>query len=328
MPPRSLAVILNPAAGNRRAGRARARLREALQESGARFEIVQTERPDHAAALARSAAASFDAVVAAGGDGTLQEVATGLLGDEHGAALGVIPLGTGNDFARLLGVPKTPAAAVRALLGAEVVPVDAGLVRWRDADGPHRREAVFVNAVGVGFDALAAAEAARFKWFRGRSGYAAAVLKALRIWPQPEIEVRRVGAAVASAPTPEPAVPGEVLYQGRFFLVGVGNGVSVGGGFRLTPEARYDDGLLDLCLVAAPLSVPRIAQLLPRAIVGHHLGQPEVTSGRVRGLALQIAEGVPIHVDGEVLTRSAVEVMVEVVPGAFRMLRPVGGAPS
>ena len=116
--------------------------------------------------------------------------------------------------------------------------------------------------------------------------------------------------------------PPGLLYRGPFFLAAVSNGVSVGGGFRLTPEARVDDGLLDVCLVAGPLSLARILVLLPKAIRGRHLNEPEVTMDRVDALALRLSAGVPIHVDGEVLTRSAVEVEIGVRPGAFRMLRP------
>ncbi|MEP0546166.1 MAG: diacylglycerol kinase family protein [Rhodothermales bacterium] len=319
MPFRSVAVILNPAAGNRRAGRARAQLREALEASGVPFEIIATERPNHAATLARRAATQFDAVIAGGGDGTVQEVATGLLGNAHATPFGVLPLGTGNDFAHQLGVPKRPSDAVRALLAADVVPVDAGIVRWRDAgDVHHIHEAVFVNAVGIGFDALVAAEAAQFKVFRGISGYVMAVAKALRIWQQPDVEVRRREPVAAGEPQPTAEPP---MYAGPFFLAAVSNGTSVGGGFRLTPDARIDDGLLDLCLVSGPLSLARISRLLPKAIAGRHLHEPEVRMDRLEALTLRLSAGVPIHVDGEVLTRSAVEVEVEVQPAAFRMLR-------
>jgi YegS/Rv2252/BmrU family lipid kinase len=317
MPLRSVAVILNPTAGNRRAGRARLQLQQALEASGVAFEIFTTERPNHASTLARRAAARFDAVLAGGGDGTVQEVATGLL-DAGETPLGILPLGTGNDFAKLLGVPKRPADAIPALLDAEVIPVDAGAVQWRDATAPQRvHEAIFINAVGVGFDALVAAEVDRLKLFRGISGYVAGVWKALRLWEQPEAEVRR--AFVPAGVEEDEEAP---LYQGPFFLAAVSNGVSVGGGFRLTPNARIDDGLLDLCLVEGPLSFARIVTLLPKAVAGRHLGEPEVTVERVERLALRLSAGVPIHVDGEVLTRSAVDVEVEVRPGAFRMLRP------
>lgn len=313
---RSVAVILNPAAGNRRAGRAHRQMRKALDAAGVPFEIFQTERPNHASTLARRAAARFDAVFAAGGDGTVQEVASGLL-DADDTVLGIVPLGTGNDLAKLLGVPKRPGDAIRALLDAEVAPIDAGIVRWRDDGAPERvHEAVFVNAVGVGFDALVAAEADRLKLVRGISGYVAAVWKALRVWEQPEVEVRRAPVAAGIEEAPEP------IYRGPFFLAAVSNGVSVGGGFRLTPEARVDDGLLDLCLVAGPLSLARILVLLPKAIRGRHLREPEVTMDRVEALALRLSAGVPIHVDGEVLTRSAVEVDIAVQPGTFRVLRP------
>jgi len=291
-------------------------MRKALDAAGVPFEIFQTERPNHASTLARRAAGRFDVVIAAGGDGTVQEVASGLL-DAEDAVLGIVPLGTGNDLAKLLGVPKRPADAIRALLDAERAPIDAGTVRWRDDGAPDRvHEAVFVNAVGVGFDALVAAEADRLKLVRGISGYVAAVWKALRVWKQPEVEVRRAQVAAGIEEAPEP------IYRGPFFLAAASNGVSVGGGFRLTPEARIDDGLLDLCLVAGPLSLARILVLLPKAIRGRHLNEPEVTMDRVEAIALRLSAGVPIHVDGEVLTRSAVEVDITVQPGAFQVLRP------
>lgn len=285
----------------------------ALEAAGVPFEVLLTERPNHASTLARRAAGRFDAVIAAGGDGTLQEVAAGLFGDTSGTVLGVIPLGTGNDFARHLNVPRRPEAAVPSLLSADEVPVDGGIVRWREVSDTHQHEAVFINAVGVGFDALVAAEAARTKWVRGVTGYVVAVLRTLRLWTQPTIEARSIVA--------EGEAWGEV-YRGPFFLAAVSNGTAVGGGFQLTPNARIDDALLDLCLVAGPLSLPRILYLMPKAIRGRHLDEPEVHMGRVQQVSLSINAGVPIHVDGEILTRSAVEVNVAVQPGAFRMLRP------
>ena len=282
------------------------------------FEIIATERPNHAATLARRAATRFDAVIAGGGDGTVQEVATGLLGLD--TPFGVLPLGTGNDFAHQLGVPKRPAEAVGALLEADIVPVDAGIAQWRNEGHDHHlHEAVFVNAVGIGFDALVAAEAAQFKVFRGISGYVMAVGKALRTWKQPDVDVRRLREPVAAGEAESDAEPS--MYAGPFFLAAVSNGTTVGGGFRLTPDARIDDGLLDLCLVSGPLSLLRIARLLPKAIAGRHLNEPEVRMDRVERLSLRLSAGVPIHLDGEVLTRTAIKVDVTVQPGAFQMLR-------
>lgn len=326
--PTTFAVILNPAAGNRRAGRQRSRLRKALAAEHARFEIIETERPQHAARLARRAAERFDVVVAAGGDGTLQEVATGLLTSQGEAVLGILPLGTGNDFAELLGMPRQPAAAVHALLHAEPVPVDVGIVRWRTLDAPARwHEAAFVNAVGVGFDAQAAYEAVRYKRLRGKAAYAAAIVKVLRSWAQPEVEIERVGTAATVLPdgqTAPLAEPGRILHRGPLFLCCASNGRSVGGGFRLTPHAEIDDGRLDLCAVGA-LPLRRVVQLLPKVFSGGHLGAPEVTSERLDGVMIRSEVGLPIHVDGEVLTREAVEVSVGLRPQALRMLRPGTG---
>ncbi|MDX1530842.1 MAG: diacylglycerol kinase family lipid kinase [Rhodothermales bacterium] len=324
-PSRTFAVVLNPAAGNRRAGRQRERLQRALDAAGVPYELLPTVRPQHAAELARRAAAAFDVVVAAGGDGTLQEVATGLFGQEERATLGVLPLGTGNDFAELLGIPKQPEAALRALLRAEPVPVDGGVVRWRTArTGGLWNEAVFVNAVGIGFDAEVAFRAQRKKRLRGKLAYAAAIGGVLRSWPTPEVEVRRVGEAVAVTPSGATAPLDDgsgPVYRGPLFLCCAANGRSVGGGFRLTPHAEVDDGRLDLCCVGA-LPLKRILMLLPKVFRGAHLGAPEVISERLGGVTLTASSGLPIHLDGEIVTREAVEVEVAVQPAAFRVLRP------
>ncbi len=320
---RSLAVLLNPTAGSLRAGRERARLRAALDASGARFELLATERPRHASALAREVAEDFDAVIAAGGDGTLQEVATGLFGleDDEGrprAALGVIPLGTGNDFAELIRMPRRPEAAVRALLTARPVRVDGGAVRWREGADRRWHEGVFLNAVGVGLDALAAALAGGFKRFRGKSAYLAGILRALREWPRPEVAIERLSTDGAAEP----------LHRGRLFLAAVGNGRAVGGGFRLTPEALLTDGLLDLCFVE-DVRHRRLPVLIPQVIRGRHLGASEVRSERLPGLRLCAAEhGLPVHLDGEVLTRAASEVEVRIAPGAFCVLCPDPSVPA
>lgn len=327
---RSYAVLLNPAAANRRAGRERARLRHLLARTGAPFELLQTRAPGHATELAREASASFDVVVAAGGDGTLQEVAAGLAGARPGVALGLLPLGTGNDFARMLGIPRVPERAVEALLASEPVVMDAGLARWREAEGGPWREGLFANAIGIGFDAYVAGRARGFKRLRGQGAYLAAVLSSLSAWAQPEVRIELDAGAEALAPdgTLGPLPEDGPFYRGPLFLASVNNGPSVGGGFRLTPHARADDGRLDLCLVAGPLSVARTLRLLPRAMRGRHLAEPEVASARLAALRLRAEAGLPIHADGEIFTRGALEVVVEVRPGALLVLRPAGGAPA
>jgi diacylglycerol kinase (ATP) len=323
---RRYAVILNPAAGNSRAGKIRARLRAALEASGASFELIPTEGPRHAARLAAELGGGFDAVVAAGGDGTSQEVATGLYRAASRVPLGVLPLGTGNDFGDLIRMPHRCEDAVAALLAAEAQPIDVGHVRWREqADGPWH-EGLFLNAVGIGFDAMVATEAARFKHFRGKSAYFAGIVSALKRWPRPTVRVERLSPSLRILPggATEPAASGELLHEGKLFLAAVGNGRTVGGGFRITPHARPDDGLLDLCFVDDVRHL-RLPILIPQVMRGRHLGAPEVVSERLTGLRIVSPDyGLPLHFDGEVLTSSAVEVEVHVLPGAVQVLCPAG----
>jgi len=322
--PRSLAVILNPTAGNQRAGRARAGLLQALEASGTHFEIIPTERPRHATQIAEEVAGEYDAVVAAGGDGTLQEILTGVYRANNGGVLGVVPLGTGNDFGDLIGMPHRPELAIPALLAAKPVPVDAGHVRWREAEGGPWYEAIFINAVGIGFDAMVAIEAARFKRLRGKATYLAGIISALAKWPYPHVRLERIGPSDVILPGGKttPANGAGVLHEGQLFLAAAGNGRTVGGGFTLTPHARANDGLLDLCFVEH-VRKRRLPFLIPRVIKGSHLGQPEIVSERLEGLRITSTEvGLPLHFDGEVLTQSAVEIEVHVLPNAVKMLCP------
>ncbi len=321
---RSLAVILNPVAGNRRAGRAGDKLRQALERSKVDFELFETQRPRHAEAIVRELDGQFDIVVSAGGDGTLQEIATGIYRSGQSLSIAVIPMGTGNDFGDLIEMPHEIDEAIARIGSARVVPVDAGHVRWREqADGAWH-DAVFLNAVGIGFDAMVASEAARFKRFKGKSAYLAGIVSALAKWPNPTVRLERLGPADTILPdgTLEPAGGEGLLHEGQLFLAAAGNGRTVGGGFRLTPHARANDGLLDMCFVEQ-VRKRRLPILIPKVIKGTHLGEPEIVSERLSGLRMVSPEmGLPLHFDGEVLTRTAVEVEVRVIPGAFQMLCP------
>ena len=324
-------VLLNPVARGGRNRHLRAPLLDALARAGLDAEVTETAGRGHAERLARSSGREGRLVVAAGGDGTVHEVVNGLDGTD--GTLGVLPLGTGNDFARALGVPRGLGPAVQAIAEAPTRRVDLGRVSWADDRGEHRR--AFANCVGVGFDARAAALAAETKWLGGRAAYLAAVLKTLWAWRRPEVHVRvrtedAVPAALALAVgagdgdrRPEPTGdrgPEAIDYAGPFFLCEVGNGPSMGGGFLLTPDARPDDGWLDVCL-ARHLTLSRALTLLPQTFAGRHVGAPEITMGRARRLSLAVtasgAVGVGVQADGEPLADRASAVEVEVAPGAL-----------
>lgn len=320
-------ILFNPAARGGRNRHLRGALEAAVREAGLDARIVDTRGVGDAEHLARTASA--DVVVAAGGDGTIHEVVNGLVGT--GAALGVLPFGTGNDFARALGVPAPLADAVRALADTEPVPIDAGRVRWEEPDGPGgsaSHERLFANCLGMGFDAHAAFLAARTKWIGGRAAYLAAVLRTLWVWRRPSVHARVALASVQTAPSPAGADglsaedEMDLALDGPLFLCEVGNGHSVGGGFLLTPDARPDDGLLDVCLVRH-LTTRRALHLLPQTFTGAHVGAPEVRMDRTRHLVVDVVTGaLALQADGEALTFAARRVEVEMVRGVLDALAP------
>ena len=299
-------VLLNPAARGGRAGRARPALAAALAESGVSAEIVETTGPGAAEAAAREAAASADLVVAAGGDGTVHEVLNGVVGGE--ASFGVVPLGTGNDYALALGVPAGLEAACAALATAEPFTVDVGRVEWTDTGGEaHVRH--FANGLGAGFDAHAARLAGDTKWLGGRTAYLAAIARTLWAWRRPSLRVRvTVGDAA--------------VFENDLFLCEIANGHSVGGGFLLAPDARIDDGLLDACIVRH-VSTGRALRLLPTTFSGAHVGAPEVRMERAPRIVLEVLRGtVALQADGESLSLGAVHLVAEAVPGALTVRAP------
>ncbi|OZC02198.1 diacylglycerol/lipid kinase family protein [Rubricoccus marinus] len=317
------AFVLNPAARSGRAARDAEPILAGARALGMDASLHATTAPGHATGLARGLAHTHDVVVAVGGDGTVHEVMGGLIGTE--AAFGVLPLGTGNDLACALGMPtRLPAALAALSSAADGAPrmMDVGRVRWTE-EGGASGERVFANCVGVGFDAMVATEAARYKRLGGRAAYLAATLRSLRLWRRRDlvVEVRTSGGVeLTAAGEVESSGEDALFYHGAFFLCEVGNGHSIGGGILLTPEAVPDDGALDLCL-ARPLTFGRIARVLPLALKGAHVGEPEVSMGRAQRVSIRAVRGVlPIHADGEAVATRATRVQTEVLPGAIRAL--------
>ncbi len=295
------AFILNPAARLGAAARQETALRRAIENAGLDAVCVCTRAPRHAVTLAQELAEKADAVVAVGGDGTVHEVAEGLVAHGKGIPLGVVGLGTGNDFARMLGLPQG-LRAVAALETARVVRADYGVVAWEEADQTHH--GFFCNGLGAGFDARVAVAAPRYKRLPGVGGYLVAVLDTLTRWQAPHATL---------------ALDGVTRFDAPLLLAAIGNGTTAGGGFVLTPEARIADGRLDVCVIR---DLPRhqILRLLPQALRGLHGRSAAVQMATFQMLELHTAAPVAIHADGEVLTTATQHLRVHVVAGALPVL--------
>ncbi len=283
-------VIVNPTAGRGNGIRFLPYLRTLLQ--GLRYELVQTEAPRHATALAVSAAEEgYDAVVAVGGDGTTFEVINGLAGRE--TALAVIPIGSGNDFIKPLGIPIDLPTAVERLRRGKVRRIDLGRIG----------QTYFGNMLGIGFDAQVAVETYRLPRLHGFALYLMALWKTVWRYRSPHLHLECDGQA----------------FEGRFLLVAAGNGRCQGANFWLTPEAEMDDGYLDLCLIS-DMPLPLFFYHLPKVFRGKHTRLREVKMLRARRVRLRSAEPVAVHADGEILAEAATEVEVEIRPAALRVV--------
>jgi diacylglycerol kinase (ATP) len=298
MPIARFYVILNPAAGRGAAARVRGVVERELARAGAAFTVATTTRRGHAAELAEAAAREgWQAVVAVGGDGTVHEVVNGLMRAADGGSstpLGIVGVGSGNDFAKLAGVPHDAAAAVRRMTSAEPRAVDVGRVgaEW------------FSNGVGIGLDARVAIQVDRRRRFRGLAMYLHALAGVLRVFRPPRMTVELDGRRVADGP---------------MTLVTVGNGGRHGGGFWICPDARIDDGVLDVCTCHA-LGTLGILRFLPRVMRGTHTGASCVRMLRGTRVRVTSPDPLPVHADGEIIADDAHELLIELHPGRLRVL--------
>ena len=300
-----LAVVFNPAAGRGRVSGAQLEARLSRHAAGAPFRVWPTHSAAEVAEVTRRALDEGAGVVAAaGGDGTLGAVAEVVRGS--GAALGVLPLGTGNDFARTLGIGTDLDAAVKTLFCGL-----CGRRRWIDGGRATlgERSWFWLNVAGTGFDALVARRinAARFHPFwhhwTGTAAYGAAVA----------LELRGLKAAQLRL-----ILDGETVER-RALLCAIANAKSYGGGLKVAPDAELDDGLFDVCTIKEA-SAWEFARTLPSVFGGGHINHPKVEIRRARRVEIWSEPAWPVLVDGEV--RGETPVTLEVVPRALEVMAP------
>jgi diacylglycerol kinase (ATP) len=269
----SVAIIINPISGGARAGAARRRAQialDALARCGDRGDVFITERPGHAHTLARDAVdRGVRLVIAWGGDGTINEVASALAFDQ--VPLGIVPAGSGNGLARELGVSPRPERAIADALQAVPRPIDLGEVGGR----------LFANMAGIGFDAHVASQFAAATR-RGFAGYAGIAARALTSYVPQRYRV----------------LIGDVETEHRAILVTIANSAQFGNNARIAPGARVDDGELDLVVMEERSRIGTICQLprLFNGTVGKIMG---FSIRRIRAVRIESDRPMTYHVDGE-----------------------------
>jgi diacylglycerol kinase (ATP) len=289
-------LIANPIAGRGKGRKALPAAEEALRHQGLQFKTEVTSRPLEAMEIARRAAEEgCELVVALGGDGTSHEVANGLLSSGNSeVALGMIPIGTGNDFADMFNTPTDLAQVALRIREGKTRLIDVGWINDR----------YFVNIVGVGFDALVSIQALKIQHvLRGFPLYLAAVFITLKEYQIPHITVEFDGERLSMPMT----------------MINVANGKREGGGFLIAPDAQNDDGIFDICL-ARGLGRLGILRLLPEVIKGTHVDKEPVTMAKAKRVILDSPDPLPVHADGEIIYTEAHHLEIEIIPRRLRVI--------
>jgi len=290
---RRVSVIVNPSAGGGRAGRKLGAVTEALLETGLEHRVEATRSLEHAVELALRAAADGWVAAGMGGDGLVGAVA-GALRHSDGV-VGVLPGGRGNDFARVLGIPSDPAAAVRVLASGTVRPIDLGEVRGR----------TFVGIASCGFDSEANRVANQARVIRGNLVYAYGAIRALIGWRPARFEL---------------TLDGDRRHVMTGYSVGAANSKAYGGGMYAAPDAELDDGLLDIVTLADTPKRRFLLSLLPKVFKGTHVREPEVTVLRAAEVTIGADRPFTMYADGDPIAE--LPVTVRALPAAVRVIVP------
>jgi diacylglycerol kinase (ATP) len=290
---REVHLVLNPAADRGRAGWRRVFVSCFLEEYGMKAVWHATRGPGDAGRIV-GGLPDGTLAVAVGGDGTVHEVAAACVGRD--LTLGVLPVGSGNDYVKALGIGTELGRALEVLAAGKVRVVDAGEVNG----------ILFNNGLGVGFDAEVAAGVKQAPAYLGGTGrYLWSVGRLLWGFRCHEATLRLDGGEVVEAET---------------ILVAVALGTTYGARFRLAPEARLDDGLFDV-VWSEEVSRAEVLRLIPAALGGTLLRHPKVHLARAREVEVELAKEVPAHVDGEILVPTRA-FRARVLPGALRVVAP------
>ena len=287
-----LYIIANETSGSGAGAAALKRTCSLLREKGLPFRADRTEYPGHAIRLADAAVSAGEKeIVCLGGDGTISEVVRGLAG--RFVTLYFVPCGTGNDFIKVLNLPKDPVAALAAQLSGAPRKIDAGRLN----------DTWFINVSGSGFDVEVLRQAARFKRLgKGILPYLLGIFAALKNFRPLPVEIILDGKTEKTEVT----------------IFSVGNGCYIGGGMKAVPHALPDDGLFDVVL-ARRFSRPAILRLLTKFISGKHTTLPGIREFRCREITFR-CPGMVLDVDGELIAMD--EAHYELIPQSLEIRTP------
>jgi len=285
-------LIVNPAGGSGRTMTALPEIEKLMNDRNVDFEFHFTKEPYHATDIVSRKGKDFDVIVSVGGDGTINEIINGL--PDINKPLGIIPIGTGNDFARSCCIPyDNIEEAINILLNNDVKKVDVGEVNG------YR----FINVMGMGFEGRSSEVGRALTFLKGPLKYLIAIGYTLFSYKRIPMKVQI----------------DDILLEGDTFLVSVGNGWNVGGGLQLTPKAILDDGLFNICYVEN-ISKIRIVSNFTRLYDGTISEIEEMNVYQGKKISIESTKQIPLHLDGEVLRGDCSKLEISIIPKAQKII--------
>lgn len=309
-------VLLNPSAHQQQALDRLSEVKAALVNAGLDYSIKILQRKGQAKQEATSFPTDeYDAIIAAGGDGTVHEVVNGLsVAAEEGPTLplGILPMGTGNDFSDMVGLPRDMTSACQIIATGNTRQIDAGWVSYTSDNGNGNGNAVkvwhgryFDNSCAVAMEPIVTMEVGRIRRLTGNLRYIVAVIRCLKKMQSWHMEINWDGG----------------VFEGPTYLLSVANSPRTGGQFMVAPQAKMDDGAFDF-IFAPKMPFRQVLRILPRILNGTHVQHPEIRTGRTSQLRIVSKPGTPIHADGEIVTAMATQVQYKIMPGKITLLAP------
>ena len=291
---KNIQLIINPHAGRGDGARSGPEIARELSRLGFDCEARLTNDRGHAIELAREAASNgADCVAIAGGDGSIHEAVNGLMQAGGETPLAIMPVGTGNDFAKMFESPRWETVC-NNLAGNRSRRVDVGV-----CNGHH-----FINGIGIGFDAKVARAANAIHWLRGKMVYGAALAQVLAFHhDNPSVRI----------------TTDEHSFVLPITLLAAANGRVYGGSFRISPQASINDGALDI-VIAGNFSRWQILKLVPHVLRGTHLGLPGVRFLRSARLTVESKTPLVVHADGEMIEGDTRLLEIEILPGRLAVI--------
>jgi diacylglycerol kinase (ATP) len=300
---KKIGIVFNPVAGKGKAQRIERKLLDIIRKRHPTFLFERTQYPEHAYQLAKRMANDVDVIIAAGGDGTLNSVAVAVAGTA--TTIGILPIGSGNDFIRSIGIPSDPYRALDIAFNGKRKLFDLGSVNVTEEKTGSVIQKKFLNSFGIGLDAEIAHATQSISYLRGIMLYSYAAIKTLIRYNAVELEINSDSWSKKL----------------QALFVCAGNGQYEGGGFKLTPQAQPDDGLLQVCIVPK-MSMEKLLRAAVKVPNGLHGESDGIELLNVKQLNIQSKSPTVIHVDGEIISTRAISAELSIEPGSVWIQTP------